>query len=103
MALTPIQADYADLELARQMNLLEMERRFGVPGCPYDCWDGWHTVLFRELDPQDHIPSDSEIVLPWGLILTPCGCNSAFVWKNGHIVGHRTLHYPDWVQDRFQA
>ena len=29
-----------------QARRLQNERRFAVPGCPWDCWDGWHKIIF---------------------------------------------------------
>lgn len=70
---------------------LEMERRFAVPGCPWDCWDGWHEIAFYEFDPLDPIPMPPAIVLPHGLILIACECNST---RAGGV-----RYWPDWFKD----
>lgn len=45
MSNTPLDADYEDLEQARQDHLLEMERRFSTGGCPWGCdGSGWREV-----------------------------------------------------------
>lgn len=71
---------------------LAAERRFAVPGCPWDCEDGWHEIAFSEFDPLDLIPLPSPqiIILPHGLILVACECN---ITMNG-----RVRHYPDWFK-----
>ena len=80
--------EHQEIILEDQARRLTAERRFRVPGCPWDCEDGWHTITFNELNPLDLIPSPPIIVLPHGLILFACECNSM---KDG---GAR--HYPDW-------
>lgn len=69
---------------------LQNEHRFAVPGCPWDCWDGWHEIALREFGPLDLIPlpDPAVIVLPHGLILAACECNSG--------AGGKVRHYPDW-------
>ena len=74
--------------------ILQNERRHAVPGCPWGCEDGWHEIAFHELDPLDFIPlpSPSVIVLPHGLILFACECNS--------VTGGRVRHHLDWFMER---
>lgn len=94
MSLTHVEAEYADLLEYEAAQLLEKERRFGVPGCPYGCWNGWHEIALHELGPWDHIPSDKEILFPHGLIITPCGCNCRLVWRNGRYESQIIRPYP---------
>jgi len=58
---------------------LAAERRFRVPGCPWGCDQGWHEIVFSEFGPLDDIPENDPavMVLPHGLIVFACECNSA--------------------------
>lgn len=75
-----------------QAHRLANERRFAMPGCPWGCDNGWHEILFSEFGPLDRIPlpDPAVIVLPHGLILIACDCNSG--------VGGRVLRFPDWYR-----
>lgn len=72
--------------------ILQNERRFAVPGCPWDCEDGWHEIILSEFGPLDLIPlpSPQVVVLPHGLILVACECNVTR--------GSRMRRYPDWFE-----
>lgn len=68
-ALTPIEADHADLLEYEATQCLILERRFSVPGCPWQCDNGW-----RMVEDEDQTPRSLEVVVD-GVLYTPCECN----------------------------
>jgi len=84
--------EHEQILLEDQIRRLQDEHRFAMPGCGYDCWDGWHEIIFNEFGPLDLIPlpDPAVIILPHGLILIACECNST---KSGGV-----RHYPDWFE-----
>ena len=86
-----IDLEYQMILDEKLMLILQNERQFAVPGCPWDCEDGWHEIPFSEFSPLDLIPLSSPaiIVLPH-MFLFACECNS--------VTGGGVRHYPDWFK-----
>ena len=91
-SMTILDHEHQQILLEDRARRLQNEHRFAVPGCPWDCEDGWHEILFSEFDPLDLIPlsSPAVIVLPH-MFLFACECNS--------VTGGRVRHYPDWFKN----
>lgn len=68
-ALTPIEMEHADLLEYEATQRLESERRFSIPGCPWQCRNGWRVV-----EEENQTPRPLEIVVD-GILYTPCECN----------------------------
>ena len=82
MSLTQIHEHQKIIEEARARRLAA-ERRHAVPGCPWGCEGGWHQIALHEFGPLDLIPlpDPAVIILPWGLILFACECNTVMRCK----------------------
>lgn len=90
MSLTILDHEHRQILEEDYIHRLQNERRFSMPGCPWDCEDGWHEIALSEFGPLDLIPlpSPQVIALPHGLILVACECNST---RGGGV-----RHWPDW-------
>ena len=89
-SMTILDHEHQQILLEDQARRLQTEHRFAVPGCAWDCEDGWHEIAFNEFGPLDLIPlpDPAVIVLPHSLIVFACACNFT--------MGGRVRHFPDW-------